>query len=82
MRVKMHFVCPEIFGTLPNGSYDFPDGGTIQDCTERCALEHGSKLPDGWFDRVLFMKDNKPARKDDTAEDGSYIIVTRMILGG
>lgn len=82
MRVKVRFVCPELFGTLPNGLYEVPDGSTIRECTECCAAAGGVTLPEDWADQVIFLKDIKPALADDEAADGADIIVLRRILGG
>ena len=82
MIVQMSFICPELFESVPNGQYDLPDGGSIKLCVERCAANHGAALPEEWEDRVLFLKDNKPAHADDEVADGSDIIVLRRIIGG
>jgi len=82
MRVKMHLVCPEFFKSIPNGLYEFPDGSSVMECVERCAAGCEVTLRDGWSDKVLFMKDNKPVQKDDQAFDGSEICVVRMVYGG
>ena len=82
MRVNMRFAYPGLFEKIPNGTYDVPENSTIQECAEKCALDNGTSLVEGWPEKVLFLKNNKPAEKDETATENSDIIIIHRILGG
>ena len=82
MHASIRFFCPEFFPLVPNGTYEFPDDSTIQECVERCAAGFGVLLQNDWANKVVLMKNNKSAGKDEMVTDGSDILVLRKVMSG
>jgi len=82
MYANVRFLCPEYFSLIPNGTYEFPDGSTVQECVESCVAEFGVVLQDTWPEQVVLMKDNKPVGKNEKVTEGSNILIVRRVLGG
>ena len=82
MHANIRFLCPEFFPLVPNGTYECPEGSTVQEFVERCVADFGTPLQNDWSNKVVLMKDNKPASKDEMVTDGSDILVLRRVLSG
>ena len=82
MRVNIRFACPGLFDGIPNGIYEIQEYCSILKCVEYCALKHGLSLSEDWQSKVLFFRDNRPVKKDESITEDSDIIVVHRIMGG
>ena len=77
MTVALKLLCREMFGELPDGDYEVPEGVTAAEALAFCA-----GVPGEAAERVMFMCSGKHIRPETVLADGDRLLVLRPLRGG
>ena len=77
MTIALKLLCREMFGELPDGDYEVPEGATAAEALAFCA-----GVPGETAQRVMFMCCGKHIRPETVLADGDRLLVLRPLRGG
>ncbi len=82
MKIKVHFNCPEILGSMKNGEYEIPEGATVRDLFLVCQRQNDFTVKEEHVKWLLVLADGKQAKWDAVLSDGGSVHIIRGIMGG
>ena len=83
MKIQLRTVCPEIFGKMPNGSYEVPEGCSVLEALECCTAQYeGDDLMRDSIGKVVFMINGKHASASDILKENDILMALRPVYGG
>ena len=77
MTVNIKLLCREMFGELPDGDYEVPDGVCAAEALAFCAGVQRENA-----ETVMFMCNGKHIRPETVLADGDRLLVLRPLRGG
>ena len=77
MTISLKLLCRDMFGELPDGDYEVPDGVCAAEALACCAA-----LPRKQAEGVMFMCNGKHIRPETLLTDGDRLLVLRPLRGG
>lgn len=82
MRVEVKFSVRDLVGNMRDGSYEIPDGSTVNALLEASQKEVGMTLAEEIKTSFVFLVNSRPASWESVLNDGDKIRVLYKILGG
>lgn len=83
MKIYLKTLCQEVFGKLPDGEYEVPEG-----CDARCALLScidqygGDDVLHSCIDHIIYMCNGKHISPETVLCDNDRLMVLRPVRGG
>lgn len=83
MTIHLRVICQEVFGALPNGDYDVPDGSNARSALLACVAQYqGDDILLDCIDHVVYMCNNKHISPETVLSEGDRLMVLRPVHGG
>ena len=77
MTIALKLLCREMFGELPDGDYEVPEGATAAEALAFCA-DLSRERAEG----LMFLCNGKHVQPDALLSDGDRLMVLRPLRGG
>ena len=83
MTIRLKTVCPEQVGELPNGEYQVADGCGAAQALIACMISAGlPPLPQPQLEKLIYMRNNRQIKPEETLCEGDRLTVLRPLTGG
>jgi len=82
MRVNVRFLCVDVPVGLGNGDILIEEGASIEDALRHCIEKYAVEMPLAELLKSLFLVNSKPARPENTLNEGDELVIVRPLLGG
>ncbi len=82
MKVEIKFSVRDLVGDMRNGTYEVPEGATVEALLKAAQEEVGMTLAEGITNCFVFLVNNRPASWETVLQEGDFVRVLYKILGG